>query len=63
MQATIPISQIVSVKPGVLKAAGILDHWEMCSNRNLREPGSARSRILDHWEMCSNRNPICKRGR
>ena len=38
------------------KRTGILDHWEMCSNRNERGMKVFRDLILDHWEMCSNRN-------
>ena len=34
----------------------ILDHWEMCSNRNLDLRPLCLELILDHWEMCSNRN-------
>ena len=34
----------------------ILDHWEMCSNRNGNAPHLRFDEILDHWEMCSNRN-------
>ena len=40
----------------------ILDHWEMCSNRNGNVDQAIHECILDHWEMCSNRNRLTMPG-
>ena len=34
----------------------ILDHWEMCTVRNIQGLVSSQAKILDHWEMCTVRN-------
>ena len=39
----------------------ILDHWEMCSNRNSVRQHITLEQILDHWEMCSNRNLVTRK--
>ena len=39
-----------------LRAALILDHWDMWSSRNARCINDSGPAILDHWDMWSSRN-------
>ena len=39
-----------------MNVKSILDHWEMCTDRNQPPDRTLIRLILDHWEMCTDRN-------